>query len=345
MDFARAAVFVRGDTTPCLRGQVGGGLLDERIRAVANGDNHRFHRHIKFAASLGDRTATTALIRLAQFHFHAGHGAHKAVFIAQNRLRIRQHAEVDAFLLGVVDFFLTSRHFRLAAAIDDRNVCTQTTCATRRVHRDVAAADDSHAAADLHRRIMLRECVGTHQVNTSQEFIGGIHAAQAFARNALEIRQTGTRTDEHRIVAFIQQLLYRHGAANNRVGDDFHAQFADVVNFLLHQRLGQTEFRNAVHQHAAGRMERLVHRHVPTSTSQIRRAGQTGRARTHDSRFFTRGGSRLSRDGSFRHGIIRSEAFQTTDGHRFALDAAHALAFALRLLWTHAATDGRETIL
>ncbi len=36
---------------------------------------------------------------------------------------------------------------------------------------------------------------------------------------------------------------------------------------------------------------------------------------------------------------ISHKALQTADGHRFSLDAAHALAFTLRLLRTHSATD------
>ena len=110
---------------------------------------------------------------------------------------------------------------------------------------------------------MLREGVGAHEVDAGQELIGGIHAAEAFAGNLLEVRQTSARTDEHRVVALFQQLFHRHGAADNRIRDDFHAQFADIVDFLLHERFRQTELRDAVHQHAAGGMERFVDGHVP----------------------------------------------------------------------------------
>ena len=113
MLLARAAVFIRRDAAPRFGRQVRRGFLNQRIRAVADNDNDCLHGQFKLAAGLRHGTAASALIRLAQFHFHARHGADKAVFIAQNRLGVRQHPEVDAFLLGVVDFLFASGHFKL----------------------------------------------------------------------------------------------------------------------------------------------------------------------------------------------------------------------------------------
>ena len=39
---------------------------------------------------------------------------------------------------------------------------------------------------------------------------------------------------------------------------------------------------------------------------------------------------------------VRHKAFQPPDAHAFALDTAHTLAFALALLRTHTAADGRQ---
>lgn len=83
---------------------------------------------------------------------------------------------------------------------------------------------------------MLREGVGAHEVDAGQELIGGIHAAEAFAGNLLEVRQTRARSDEHCVITLFEQFFHRHGAADNRVRDDFHAQLADIVDFLLHER-------------------------------------------------------------------------------------------------------------
>ena len=252
---------------------------------------------------------------------------------------------MDAFLLGVVDFLFAGGHFRLAAPVDDRHIRPQTARTAGCVHRDVAAANDCHALTDLHGRIMLREGVGAHEVDAGQELIGGIDAAEAFAGNLLEVRQTRARSDEDRVIALFEQFFHRHGTADNRIRDDFHAQLADIVDFLLHKRFRQTELRDAVHQHAAGGMERFVDGHVPARARQIRRTGQTSRARTDDCRFLARRRCCFRGHRALGHGIVRRKAFQTADADRFALDTADALAFALRFLRADAAANRREAVL
>ena len=52
----------------------------------------------------------------------------------------------------------------------------------------------------------------------------------------------------------------------------------EAVDFLLHDGLGQTELRNAVHQHAARQMQRLENRDLIAQLRQVarRRSGRTG---------------------------------------------------------------------
>lgn len=54
MCFAGFAGGVGGNATPFLRGQVGGGLFNQRVGTVANGDNDRFNGEIKRAVGLGN---------------------------------------------------------------------------------------------------------------------------------------------------------------------------------------------------------------------------------------------------------------------------------------------------
>ena len=184
--------------------------------------------------------------------------------------------------------------------------------------------------------------IGLHQVDAGQILVGGIHALEALARNPHEARQTRAGGDIDGFVAHFKQLVDGEHLADDHVRFDIHAHGFQAVDFLLHDGLRQAEFRNAVHQHAARQMQRLVNRDLIAQLRQIARRRQAGRPRADDGDLVAVRGGRL---GMIRHVLavpIRDKALQTADGDRFALDAAHALALALVLLRADAAADGGQ---
>ncbi len=53
------------------------------------------------------------------------------------------------------------------------------------------------------------------------------------------------------------KLVQQDGPADDHIGQDFDAHLLQRIDLPLHQRLGQLELGDAVHEHAAGRVQRL----------------------------------------------------------------------------------------
>ena len=101
---------------------------------------------------------------------------------------------------------------------------THSLSAASSVHGDVTTTDNSYGFTDFDRGVMVREIISFHQVDTGEEFVGGINAHQVFTRNFLEVRQTSTRTDEHSFKAFFfQQFIEGNAFADDHIWDDFDA--------------------------------------------------------------------------------------------------------------------------
>ena len=80
----------------------------------------------------------------------------------------------------------------------------------------------------------------------------------------------------------VHQLVDGEHPADDHVGLDLHAQLAQGVDLLLHDGLRETELRNAVDKHAAGKMKRLEYRDVVAFLGEVAGAGESGRAGTDD---------------------------------------------------------------
>ena len=116
----------------------------------------------------------------------------------------------------------------------------------------------------------------------------------------------------------------------------------EAVDLLLDDGLGQTELGDAVHQHAAGHMQGLVHGDFIAQLGQIACSGQAGRTGTDDGDFVAVG---RGNDGSGMDILavpVGHKALQTADADGLVLDAAGALALALALLRADTAADGRQ---
>ncbi len=185
--------------------------------------------------------------------------------------------------------------------------------------------------------------IGLHEVDAGEEFVGGIHALEVFAGDVHEFRQPCAGADEHGFKAVLaHQLVNGDRAADDDVRFHLHAQIDQRVDFLLHNGLGQPELRNAVDQHAAGKVQRFKDGDLIALLGKIARAGQPRRAGADDGDLMPVGGGLFGFFRALRVMGIRHKPLQTADGHRLALDAAHALALALALLRADAAADGGQ---
>ncbi len=298
------------------------------------------------AARLHDRPAAPARVGLAELHLHAGHGLDVPVFVPDDLGRVREQFEDDSFFFCVMHFFDPGGHLFFAAAVDDGDVlCAEPLGAARRVHGHVAAADDHRIFTHLHGRIRFGEMIRLHEVDARQKLIGGIHAVEVFARNALKPRKSRATADEHRVEPlFFEQFVQRDRAADDHVGLDFDPDVLQGFDFVPHELLGQTKLRNAVNEHAAGRMQRLEHRDLVAELAQIARTGQPRGAAADDRDLFAVIRQGFRGLGAVRHCIVRHETLEPADADGLALDAAHALLLALRLLRADAAANGGQRV-
>ena len=194
---------------------------------------------------------------------------------------------------------------------------------------------------------MLNRCFGIglislHQVDTGQELVGGINAVQALTGNAHKARQTCAGTDKHSLIAHVKQLVNGQGTANDNVCFHIYADCTQAVNLLTHNFFGQTELRNAVHQYAACGVQCFVNRYLIAHFCQVAGSGQAAGART-DYRYLN---AVLLRHFGLFAGVLTvpvcHKTLQTANADRLVLNAAHALAFALRFLRAHTAANGRK---
>ena len=323
--------------------QTGGGGADEGVRAGAQAHDDGVHVHGELAALFLDGAAAAGRIGLAQLHLHAGDGLDEALVVGEDLHGVAQGLEDDALFLGVFDLLFPGRQLSHAAAVDDVDgVGTQAQGAAGGVHGNVAAADDGDLLADADGGLAGGQ-ICLHQVGAGQELVGGVHTLQALAGDAHEAGQTGTGTHEDSLIAVLaHQLVDGQDLADDHVALEVHAHLLQAVDLLLDDGLGQTELRNAVHQHTACHMQGLVHSDLVAQLCQVACGGQTGRACTDDGDLVAVG---FGHDGSGVDVLtvpVGHEALQAADAHRLVLDAAGALAFALALLRADTAADGGQ---
>ena len=243
----------------------------------------------------------------------------------------------------MVHLLAARRKLRLAAAVDDRRLGTQTFGRAHGIHGHVAAAYHYHALADIYRCI-VQFVIGVHQIGARQELVGRDHTVQILALDAHEARKTRTRPDEDGIKALVlQQGIDRDGAADDDVGLELHAQPAQRRDLARHDLiLRQAELGNTVNQHAAHLVQRLEYRHIVPHLCQIARAGQTCGAAAHDrnmvSVLLDIGGCLIAMGQM----PVADVTLQLADGDRLALDTQHARALALCLLRADAPADARQ---
>ena len=166
-------------------------------------ERHDNHVCVQFKPGTGNdcRTAAATAVGFPERHFYAAHAAYPPLFVAEYFHRIGQQVKDDAFFFRMMHFFYPRRQLVFRAAIDNHHLRAQPQGRAGGVHRHVAAADYRHPFTYINRRVI--SCVvRPHQVVARQEFIGGDHAVQVFARNAHEFRQSCAGGDEYRLKFF-----------------------------------------------------------------------------------------------------------------------------------------------
>ena len=174
---------------------------------------------------------------------HASRADEPAVCVAEKFDGGGQHAELDAFLAGVLHFFSASRHLGLRAPVNQRGgFGAETAGGAHRVHGGIATADNDHVAiaAVVDRLVELRKAIGAHQVGAGEKFVGRVDAVEVLAGHAEKYGQARAGGDKDCVVAFdAHQFIERDAFADDDVGFEFDAHAAQVVDFLLTMDLGR----------------------------------------------------------------------------------------------------------
>ena len=224
------------------------GVSDERVRGSTDGHYNAVNIEYELAVRLLDRSAAAGSVRLAKLHLNALHAGYELVLVAQYFNGVVEGLEDDALLHCVLYFFLTCGHFFQTAAVYYVYVLgAQTLSAARRVHCNVAAADNRNACVLLDRSVALR-LVCLHEVNSGEELVSGVNALEVLAGDIHESRQTCAGTDEDCLVAlFIHQLIHRYRLTDNYVCLDINAELLHVLDLRLYNTLfRETELRDTV---------------------------------------------------------------------------------------------------
>ena len=243
----------------------------------------------------------------------------------------------------MLDFLTAGRKLRLRTTVDDvHRLRPQPLCTARRVHGDVAAAHNGDLFRVQNGRLAVR-LIRLHQVGARQVLVCGKHPFGALAPDAHKAGKARARAEKDRFKpVFVFQFIDRKNAPDDGIRLDLHAKRPEAVHFLSDDLLGQSEFGDPVDEHAARHVKRFKHGHVVAEPRQVSRAGEPRRPRTDDGDLVPVGLRPDRRSRRMRHVPIGDKPFQPADADRFALDAARALAFALRLLRADPAADGGQ---
>ena len=195
-----------------------------------------------------------------------------------------------------------------------------------------------------HGRVGIGELVGGHQVDARKVLVCGVNPLQVFARHIHEDGQSGAVGNEHGVET-LAQFGQCVGASDDHVALDLHAGALQPLDFLRNNFFGEPELRDAVHQHAAGFVQRFIDRDVVSHADQFAGGGESRRTGPDDGHALA-GGGRLG--GRQLIGMIArpvgNVTFEVADSHRRALVAAHADDFTLRLLRADPTGDGWQGV-
>ena len=257
---------------------------------------------------------------------------------------IVESEEFDAFFLGVFHLFQTGGHFGLTAAVDDVYLFSPQAfgCAAG-VHSRVAATYHHDTFGGVEGSVGFG-IGGVHQVDARQVLVARHDVHAVLAGDVHKVGQAGTRGDEYAFVPFFLEFFHTFGLADDAVLDELHAHLLEVVDFHVHDLVGQAELGDTIFQYAANLVQGFEDGDVVAILHHVACKAQSGRTRTHDGHLDVVLGGQFGQDDVAALAlIIGYETLQVADGYGgFVHLQVDALAFALLLLRADASADGGQ---
>lgn len=346
---AGLAVIVGKDVSIAVGFEAWGCCFDQGVRLVADGDDEEVCGEDELAIWDRDGAAAAGGVVGAELIAEAFDGGDAALGVAEDTLGILEEVELDAFLLGVEDFFVAGGHFEQGTAVDEVDfLCTEAEGGTCGIHGDVSAAEDGDAAGGVDGGIGVLGVVGSHEVGAGEVFVGGIDADEVFAFDAHKLGQAGAGSDEDGIeVVFFQQIGQLTRTADDEIVIDLDAHGAEAFELGLNDCFWEAEFWDSVNEDAAAFMEGFEEDDVMAGAADVCGDGDSGGAGADDGDLLAGGGCDGWRGmGVMEAAPVGAEAFDAADGDGLGdifQGAAHGTIFlALFFLGADAAADGWE---
>jgi hypothetical protein len=253
--------------------------------------------------------------------------------------------ELDAFLLRVVHLLSAGRALGLGPPVDAVDLLSAEPLADAGgVHRGIAGADHGDAPPER-QGCVVGGIARAHHVAAGKQLVRRQHVVEGVPWDPHELGIARAGADEDGMEPQLaDHLLDCEQPPDERVAFEFHSELAQVVDLGIDYFIGQPEVGNAVTQHAAGHVERLVHRDFAPGLGHVGGAGHSGRARADDAYAETARFDVRDVGPAFPDGHISDEALETADGDRLQARADGAGALALCFLRADAAAHRGEQV-
>ena len=176
----------------------------------------------------------------------------------------------------MVHLLHAGRQLGLAAAVYYSGLGTETPGCAHGIHGDIAAAHHYDLLALIDGGVVFF-FPGVHEVGAGEHLIGREDTVEVLAGYVHEAGKPCSRADEHGVEAlFIHEGVYGESAPHHYVCLDLHAELLHACHLSGHYALlGETEFRNAVYEHASSLVEGFEDCHVVAEASKVAGAGES----------------------------------------------------------------------
>ena len=295
---------------------LGGGEAFGHHGALADGGDHGVGLELELGAGDQDRGTASGGVGFAELHAGAGE-REGAVGILREGGGRGEEFELDAFLHGLVDFDGLRGHLVTGAAVHDGHVAAEAERGAGAVDGGVAAADHDGATGV---RAVLPVLAGD-VAEPLDALLGGFLAVDAHGAGG-----PGADREDHGVEVLFE-LFDREVLAELLAGADFDAaHLAEVREFLAERVLRQTEFRDAVAEHAARFGHLFEEERGDALEAEIVCGGEARGTRADDGDALAVEGGQVFHVGVVVH--VGGEALHVVDGYGLASDVAAAVAFA-----------------
>ena len=116
---------------------------------------------------------------------------------------------------------------------------------------------------------------GVHEVHACEVFVRRHDVDGVLALDAHEVRKTCTRAYEDALIAFFLKLCDGDGLADYAVSMELNAHLLEVLNLDVNDVVRQTEFGDAILEHATNLVESLKDMHFISELCHLASEAQT----------------------------------------------------------------------